>query len=216
MTAFARPREAQHVISPVMSGVSWGTYERLRRELDEAGSNVRITYDRGRMELMSPTPRHDKWKKLIGQLAEALASERNVPISAYGSTTWLREDLARGLEADECYYVQHAEAMRGKADIELGVDPPPDLVVEIEVTHIAIDKREIYAALGVPELWEYDGTRLECLHVQPNGRYAPARTSLVFPGFEPAHLHRFVSMYPQSLDSEIVRAFREWLRSLAM
>jgi len=214
MTVAAIPRAAQRPLSPVMAGVSWQTYARLRRELDEAGTNVRITYDRGRMELMSPTPRHDKWKKLIAQLVEALAADRDVPISAFGSTTWKREDLAQGLEADECYYVQHAEAMRGKLDIDLRIDPPPDLVVEIEVTHVAIDKRTIYAALRVPELWGYDGSRLECLHLQPDGRYAMGRESRAFSGFEPAHVHRFVSMYPQSLDSEILQAFREWLRGL--
>jgi Uma2 family endonuclease len=213
MTTVARPPAPQQLVSPVMSGVSWETYARLRRELDDAGSHIQITYDRGRMVLMSPTPRHDKWKTLFGQLVEALATHRNLPISGYGSTTWRREDLARGLEADECYYVQHAEAMRGKVGIDLTVDPAPDLAIEIEVTHIAFDKRGIYASLRVPELWSYDGARCECLHLQPGGAYAPARMSLAFPGFEPSHLHRFLSMVPQSLDSEIVQAFREWLCS---
>jgi Uma2 family endonuclease len=212
MTTVAAASAPLPPVSPVMSGVSWQTYDRLRRELDEASSNVRITYDRGRMVLMSPTPRHDKWTELIGQLIEALADERGMLISAYGSTTWKREDLARGLEADKCYYVQHAEAMRGKLDIDLSVDPPPDLAVEIEVTHLPINKPAIYASLGVPELWQYDGERVECLQLQSDGRYAPARTSRAFSGFHPADLHQFVSMFPQSLDGEIVRAFRESLR----
>ena len=213
MTAVARPPAPQQPVSPVMSGVSWETYERLRRELDEAGSNVRITYDRGRMVLMSPTPRHDKWKKLIGQLIEALAAELGLHISAFGSTTWRRQDLARGLEADECYYVQRAESMRGKMEIDLGTDPPPDLALEIEVTHLALNKAAVYAALGIPELWRYDGERLEVLHLQPDGSYAAARTSLAFPGFDATVLHRFVGMYSASLDDEIVQAFRDWLRS---
>lgn len=212
MTAAAVRAAMQHPISPTLRGVSWETYERLRRELDEAGSNIRITYDRGRMVLMSPTPRHDKWKELIGQLIEALAAERGSLINSYGSTTWKRPDLGRGLEADKCYYIQRAESMRGKMDIDLTVDPPPDLAVEIEVTHVPLDKPAIYTALGVTELWRYDGERLEVLHLQAGGAYTPARTSLAFPGFEPSQLHRFVSMYPQSLDSEIVQAFREWLR----
>lgn len=213
MTAVAHHRSPpQQPVSPVMRGVSWETYERLRRELDEVGSNIRITYDRGRMVLMSSTPRHDKWKKLIGQLIEALAAERGLHISAYGSTTWKRQDLARGLEADECYYIQRAETMRGKVDIDLTRDPPPDLALEIEVTHLALDKPAVYAALGVPELWRYDGQRLEVLHLQPNGTYAPRQSSLAFDQFEPALLNGFVEMFPNSLDDEIVKAFREWLR----
>lgn len=212
MTAVAVPPALLQPISPLMRGVSWETYKRLRREQDEAGSNVRITYDRGRMVLVSPTPRHDKWKKLIGQLIEALAAERRVVVSAYGSATWNREDLARGLEADECYYVQHAESVRGKIDLDLAIDPPPDLAVEIEVSYHPLDKQTIYAALGVPELWRYNGERIEVLQLQQGGTYGTARTSAAFPGFEPSHLHRFISMYPQSLDSEIVMEFRKWLQ----
>lgn len=212
MTTVARPPSPQQLVSPVMSGVSWETYERLRRELDDAGSRIQITYDRGRMVLMSPTPRHDKWKKLIAQLIEALAAEWGLHISAYGSTTWKRQDLSRGLEADECYYIQRAEAMRGKVEIDLGTDPPPDLALEIEVTHVSLNKPAVYAALGVPELWRYDGERLEVLHLQPNGSYVAARTSIAFPGFNASVLHRFVSMYPASLDDEIVQAFRDWVR----
>ncbi len=214
MTAIAAPSlPAGEEYSPVLTGVSWETYERLRRELDEAGSIIRITYDRGRMVLMSPLPRHGKWSRLTGQLIEALAAERGMGFSAYGDTTWKREDLQRGLEGDESYYIQHAEAMRGKSAIDLTEDPPPDLAVEIEVTHHPLDKASVYAALGVPELWRYDGRRMDVLVLQPSGVYEPSVRSAAFPGFAPAELHQFLNMYPALLDSEIGAKFRTWLRS---
>ncbi len=198
--------------SPVMSGVSWDTYQRLRQDLDEAGSIIHITYDRGKMVLMSPLPRHGKWSRLIGQLIEAIAAERKTGFSAYGDATWKREDLQRGLEGDESYYIQHAEAMRGKGEIDLTEDPPPDLAVEVEVTHHPLDKSSVYAALGVPELWRYDGRRLSVFLLQPDGIYAPSELSAAFAGFTPGELHRFIGMYPASLDLEITAAFRKWLR----
>ena len=94
------PRE-----SPVLEGISWQTYQTLLRELEGAGKRLSVTYDRGRMVVTSPLPIHEKWKGLIRQMAETLAEHRGILISAYGSTTWQREDLLRGLEADECYYV---------------------------------------------------------------------------------------------------------------
>ena len=217
MTAVAAPSMATpspigEEYSPVMEGVSWKTYEQLRRELDEAGSKIRITYDRGRMVLTSPLPIHGKSSRLIGRLIEALADERDLPLSSYGNTTWRRKEIHRGVESDECYYIQRAEAMRGKTKINVKKDPPPDLAVEVEVTHHPLDKPSIYAALRVPELWRYDGETLATFVLKRSGDYARAKESLAFPGFEPAKLHRFLRMYPDSLDGEIVTAFRKWLR----
>jgi Uma2 family endonuclease len=214
MTAVATPTSPPptELLSPVLSGVSWETYERLRRELDEAGSNIHITYDRGRMVLMSPLARHGKWSRLIAQLIETLAAERGVLISSFGDTTCKRADLRRGLEGDESFYVQHAESMRGKEEIGLNVDPPPDLAVEVELTHQPLDKPAIYEALRVPELWRYNGRRMEVLVLQPDGRFAASATSAAFAGFAPGELHRFLSMYPALLDAEIAAAFRGWIR----
>lgn len=162
------------------------------------------------MVLLSPLPIHEKWKQLIGRLIEVLAEERNIPISAYGSTTWQRQDLARGLEADQCYYIQHANSMRGKTEIDLQLDPPPDLAVEIEVTHPLLDRSEIYASLGVQEIWRYDGRKLQVF--QLNGtNYTEITHSIAFPNFGPADLDPFIAMHPASLDSEIIKAFRQSL-----
>ena len=87
----------------VLDGISWETYERLRDEIDDCGQPVYITYDQGRMVLMSPRPEHERWKRFIGRLVEMLTLELRVPIASLGNTTWRRQDVSRGLEADECY-----------------------------------------------------------------------------------------------------------------
>lgn len=159
---------------------------------------------------MSPLPIHEKWKQIIGRLVETYAEERNIAISAYGSTTWQREDLGRGLEADQCYYIQHANSLRGKTTIDLERDPPPDLAIEIEVTSYLLDRTSIYAALGVPEIWRYDGRAIRAFKLA-NGAYVEISESIALPAFRPSSLQPFLAMHPDSLDSEIVRAFRKSL-----
>src|SRR3954447_13161177 len=138
---------------PVMEGISWQTYETMLRELDTAGSHLRVTYDRGRMVVMSPLPIHEKWKQIADRLIVVLAEYRDVPISAFGSTTWKQERLLKGLEPDQCYYIQHVSQILGQRDLDLETDPPPDLAVEVDVSHHPLDRLGIYAALGIPEVW---------------------------------------------------------------
>src|SRR5438094_10428079 len=109
----------------VLEGVSWQTYESLLHDLENTHQNLRVTYDQGRMAIVSPLPKHEKWKSLLGCFAEVIADELGIPISTYGSTTWRLEAKKRGLEADECFYVQHEPQMRGKLEIDLEKDPPP-------------------------------------------------------------------------------------------
>src|SRR5688572_19066511 len=180
----------------VLEGISWETYERLRDELGDFGQHVSITYDQGRMVLMSPRPEHERWKKFLGRLVEALSLTLRIPVASLGSTTWRRKDLRRGLESDECYYVQREKDVRGKLDIDLRRDPPPDLAIEVELTHHPLDREGIYAALGVNELWRYDGKRLTC-HVRgADGNYSLTQQSAAFPFLRPADLEPFIAMLP--------------------
>ena len=129
--------------------------------------NRRLTYDSGELEIMSPLPEHEDWKKAIGGLVEILTLELDIPMRRLGSTTFRQKALQKGLEPDECYYIANEAAVRGKRRFDLRRDPPPDLVVEIDITHRAIDREKIYAAMGVPEIWRFDGRRLACLHLGP-------------------------------------------------
>ena len=132
----------------VLHDVSWELYESLLREIGD--QHVLVTYDNGSMEIMSPLPEHEIWKGIIGRMIEALTEELNIPIASLGSTTFRRRDLAKGLEPDECYYIQHEAQVRNKKRLNLRSDPPPDLVIEIDISHRDLDRESIYAAMGVP------------------------------------------------------------------
>ena len=209
MAATAIPSASRE--SFVLEGVSFELYERLVQELAE--QHIYITFDRGRLELMSPSPEHEWWKSLIGRLIEALALERAVAAEALGSTTFKRGDLAKGLEPDECYYLRGASALRRKREADLTRDPPPDLVVEVDITHRAIDREGIYAALGVAELWRFDGRAVTFLLLEPGGSYRRADTSAAFPGLRAADLQRFLNEAQDKDQGAAVLAFRDWIRS---
>jgi Uma2 family endonuclease len=136
----------------VLHNLSWQTYERLLKEL--AGcSSLRLTYHRGTLEIMSPSGEHEELNRSLAYLIEALVTELDLESRSLGSATFRREDLDRGFEADSCFYKQNASRVAGKRKIDLATDPPPDLVIEVELTSSALDKLDIYANLQVPEVW---------------------------------------------------------------
>src|SRR5579863_6954772 len=166
--------ETQHF---VLEDASWELYEKLLRDIGDRP--IRVTYDSGRMEIMAPSAEHEAPKKLIAGLIEGLCFELRIPIVCLGSTTFRQKIKAKGLEPDECYYIQHAAKMRGRKALNLRNDPPPDLALEVELTTRWIPREPVYASLGVPEVWRYDGKRLQCLHLI-NGAYQVRRKSLAF------------------------------------
>lgn len=128
----------------VLHGTSWETYERLLAD-HENHSAPRFTYDRGELEIMSPSPEHEKLNRRLSQLVMALTEEMEIEAEDFGSTTFRREDLERGFEPDSCFYIQNEERVRGKDRIDLAVDPRPDLVIGIDITSPSINKLPIYA-----------------------------------------------------------------------
>ena len=193
-----------------MEDVSWDAYETLCQETE--GCGVRISYDGGRMVLGSPLPRHEWAKRRIGRLLEMATLEWGVPISSFGSTTWKRRDLLKGLEPDECYYIQHEPDIRGRCDLDLSRDPPPDLAIEIDVTSVSIDRQKIYAALGINELWRYDGRQMQFLKLGSDGRYHRIDRSDALPRLAPADIEQFLSMFGKLDENSVLREFRDWLR----
>ncbi len=164
----------------VLRSVSWDTYERLLRD-HENSSAPRFTYDHGTLEVMSPLPEHERYNRSIAVLVVVLCEEMGINFDDLGSTTFRREETRRGFEPDSCFYIHGAPHVRGKDRIDLRTDPPPDLVVEIDITHPSLDKLPIYAEFGVPEVWRYDGRRLRILHLEREG-YVESARSWVLPG----------------------------------
>lgn len=194
----------------VLQGVSWGTYQGLIHDL-EANPGQRLTYDQGKLEIMVPLPPHEGYKKLIGRLVEAVTEETETEIRSLGSTTWSREDLRKGLEPDQCYYIQHEQAVRGKDEIDLTLDPPPDLAIEVDSTSSSLNRMAIYSALGVPEVWRFDGETLT-IYALVNGEYRTQETSTVLPLLQQQDLSRFLQVSRIMGETNWVRTFRQWVR----
>ncbi len=200
MAGALKNREEHRVLLP---NTGWGTYESLLAEREER-RKPRFFYDRGVLEILSPSAEHDMTSRIIAALVELLAEEADDDIENAGSTTFKREDLARGFEPDECFYfgtnaARVREIVAGKGNIELDAgDPAPDLVVEVDVTSPSLDKLPIYAHLGVTEVWRHDGGRLVILGLADESgsrepRYAEMSESAFLPGVHGDALTRLVA-----------------------
>lgn len=197
----------------LLHNIGWDTYECLLAAQQDS-SAPRFTYNRGELEIMSPSPEHEKLNRRIAQLVMTLTEEIGIEAEDFGSTTFRREDLERGFEPDSCFYIQNEESIRGKDHLDLSVDPPPDLVIEIDITSPSIDKLSIYALIGVPEVWRYDGRRLMVLKLEGK-EYAEATESIVLPPLSSAVLSDFVEKSKITKHTVWLKAVREWARGQA-
>jgi Uma2 family endonuclease len=193
-----------------LSGISWQTYQSLLRELSDR--RLRLTYNRGFLEIMALSPEHEIYKKLLGRFVEIIAEELKISIYPLGSTTFNRPDLSSGLEPDECFYIQHQAAVKGKRKIDLSHDPPPDLAIEIDMNCSAKNRLEAFANIGVPEIWRFDGLSLIIYRLQ-NKEYIPSKQSLIF-GTLPIDKIDYFLLEAGVVDYiELIHSFRRWLKN---
>lgn len=193
----------------LIEDVSWAMYENLLEDLGEK-RNSRINYSQGTLEIMVPLPEHEDDKVIIGNLIEILLEELDIEFRNLASTTFKSPQIQQGIEADQCFYIENEAAIRGKTRIDLSVDPPPDLAVEIDIT--ARTKFNNYEGLGVGELWRFNGTNLE-IHVLQGDRYIRQNASPHFPEIPvvemiPEYLHR------SKIEgrNKTLKAFRGWVK----
>jgi len=201
MPAQILPAESRTLVE----NVRWETYVALAD--DRRGSVPRITYDRGLMELMSPRKEHEKVKTLLGRLIVAFAEAREIDIESVASTTFRRQDINRGFEADEAFYFECADQIREKEEIDLTIDPPPDLVVEIELTAPAIRKLPLLAKFGVPEVWRHDGQILQLSRLCGD-EYRLSTESQVLAGFPVAEAEAILKLRRQEQEIKLLKRFR--------
>jgi Uma2 family endonuclease len=192
-----------------LSGISWQTYETLLEELSDR--RLRLTYNRGTLEIMTPSPEHELGKEVLGRFIETLAEELEIQIYPLGSTTFKRPELS-GVEPDKCFYIRNIGAIRGKQRLDLSEDPAPDLMVEIDVTSSSNNRLQVYADLGVAEVWIYNGESLAIKQLQ-NGTYMASQTSQFFVNIPISEIAGFLQQ-AQTMDYlKLVKAFRQWVRS---
>jgi Uma2 family endonuclease len=194
----------QHV---VLQDVNWESFEKILSELGDERNSPKISYHKGCLQLMAPLAIHEFDKSIIGDLVKILLESLDLEFSALGSTTLKSEKVHKGVEPDECFYIQNELKVRGKERIDLNQDPPPDLVIEIDIT--SHTELEIYEKLNVPELWRFDGKNLEILILQ-NEHYYDSKMSLQFPQFT---IKQLIPDYLQKAKTEgrnkAVKAFRQ-------
>jgi Uma2 family endonuclease len=194
----------------VLSGISWELYEQLRD--NEDNWHVHMAYDRGTLELMSPSRDHELIKKLLARMIEAFTEEMEIPQSSLGSTTWKSPELGKGIEADECYYILNHHRICHRRQIDLAVDPPPDLAVETEVSRSVVRRLRIYAALGIPEIWRWRKTGLTAYSLGGEGQYTEREFSLNLPMLRVKDLEPFLDFELAANQTAWIRKFRSWVR----
>lgn len=194
----------------ILTDVSWQEYEQLLADLGE-GYGVNIFYNQGRLEIMSPSLNHEMYTDLILHVARMIAEETRKDLESRGSTTFKQEKLRKAVEPDTCFYVQNASRIIGVLAIDLNIHPPPDIVVEVDVSHDTTAKSIFYAEIGVPELWRYDESRARIFHLS-KGQYIEMSQSLALPILTSAALTKFLEQSKTEGQSAALRSVRAWLR----
>ena len=196
----------------VLNSIDWQSYRAISHAL--TGRHLRITYDRGRLELMTISRLHGTFCFLFAQIISILTDEFSLPCGGCRDMTCDRESLERGIEPDECFYIENEARMRGKDNLDMSVDPPPDLAVEIDISRDSRRRLSIYAALGVPEVWRFDGTSLTIYVRQTHGEYEAAPVSPHFPSVPPTEIEAILKRRHEMDDNALMRLFRARVREL--
>jgi Uma2 family endonuclease len=203
---------AQHLL---LDHVSWSFYEHVLREFEER-AGFRVAFDEGRLEIMSPLPKHEALASLIDRLLGVMCLERDIEMIGLGSTTFRDEVKGKGLEPDECYYIGENAHIDQQLDdrYDAAVHPPPDLAIEVDITSRSLPREPIYAALGVPELWRVRVGLIQCRQLGDGGRYADHEVSAAFPFLKPNDLWPWVLRLRDESSVKVLREFQVWARQL--
>lgn len=190
-------------------GVNWKEFEAILKELGDKRAS-RIAYSDGVLEIRMPLPEHEVDKELIGDMVKILLEELNIDNECFGSTTFKRQDITKGIEPDQCFYIENSAQMIGKRRLDLTIDPPPDLAIEVDVT--SKTGLDAYQALGVPELWRFEDGQLR-ISLSQDGQYHDTNVSPHFPDFPIIDgISQFIDRSQTEGRSQALKAFRQWVR----
>lgn len=196
----------------LLHDIDWGTYTRLLRAF-EGRRRFRLTYDRGTLEIMSPLWEHEKPAYVLGVFIDVIVQEFQLPYEPGRTVTLRRRRKSRGLEPDNCYWIASAPQLAGKTQLDLRVDPPPDLAIEMDLTHSSLDRMSIYAALGVPEVWRLTSEELT-FNLLNAGDYQVRPYSRSFPTLASADLVPFLVQLGPTPTATVIRQYRDWVRQV--
>lgn len=200
---------AEHRV--ILDHVSWDTFENLLADIGDRRKTL-FHYINSTLEIMSPLSLHEGSNRFIDDLIRAFSDELEIDLRKLGSLLMKIPELKLGAEPDSCYYIQNEPIIRDKEVIIVGQDPPPDLVLEVDITNPSDRRLPIYALLGVPEVWRYDGYSLEFLALT-NSEYQPIEKSLSFPDLPSAIIVEYAQKRLTLGESGALREFRKWVRA---
>jgi len=189
--------------------LSWQSYEQILAALGNNRS-ARLTYYKGTLEIVSPLEEHESASDRIGTLIHILTEELNLNVKSMASTTLNKPELKVGAEPGKCYYIQNEPAVRGKK-VDLAIDPPPDLILEVDITHTDINKNQLYQEMKVPEFWRYNGKVLT-IYLLNDNQYIESETSPTFPLLTKSKIYEFLAQCNTQGETQTKRSFRTWLR----
>ena len=193
----------------VLQDITWQEFEGVLEELGEHRA-ARIAYENGLLEIMAPLPEHEDNKEIIGDLIKDLLEELDVEFRSLGHTTYKGEGMMKGIEPDQCFYIQNEPAIRGKKRLDLSIDPPPDLALEVDVT--SRTHRSIYAALKVSELWRFENGNLQ-INILRQDRYEESPESAIFPNLPLSEaIPRYLRESKIVGRNKALKAFRQWVK----
>lgn len=196
--------------SLVIQDLQWDDYEAVLEALQHR--HLRISYDCGRLEVMSPLSEHEIAALIIDRMVYVYCDEFDINLEGYGNTTWKRRSLGKGVEPDGCYYIENAARIIGKRKFDLDTDPPPDIVVEIDITNSSLRKFSIYAALGVPEIWRYD-RKMVHFHGLVTGSFVETAHSRFLPGLTGQIMVETIKASVEMGQTEALKTFRKQIRA---
>jgi len=209
-TALSQPI-AENIV--LLNPVSWETFNQLLEELGDK-RNQRLAYDQGKLEIMSPLGEHENNNRFIDDLIRVITDELGWNLKKFGSLTLKSEAFKQGVEPDSCYYVKNEPQVRNKQSIDLKSDPPPDLVLEIDITNTSLNKVSIYGNLKVPEIWQYNGRELIVFVLdQESNQYQNVTNSQVFPFLDMILIPHYIQKSLEVGETKALREFRQWVRS---
>jgi Uma2 family endonuclease len=192
-----------------LNDVNWAEFEQILLELGEKRA-TRIAYYAGKLEIRMPLPEHERIKVLISNLLVILLEELDLPWESLGSSTFKNARMNTGIEPDDCFYLTNCQAMIGKKRLDLEIDPPPDLAIEIDLT--SPTQLSAYEALGVPEIWRYQQGRL-AIFVLLEGHYRESTVSSLFPNMPILEgISGILDRHNEVLMSEARKEFRKWVQ----
>ena len=193
----------------ILQNISWQTYQAMLADMGDRRS-ARLNYDHGVLEIRMPSDLHEVINRLLARIIGVLAEELDLPLKEFGSVTLNRQDIKKGAEPDSSFYIQNSDRIQGSR-IDISIDPPPDLVIEVDITNSSTRSFTVYQQLGIPEIWRYANGRVKIYQLQ-TGKYQECEFSATFTMISGAILDHFLQMSDTGDSISIVRAVRKWLR----